>query len=301
MTEPAIRLDSLSKRFGSVAVLDDLTLEVQPGAVYGLLGQNGAGKTTTIRCMLDLLRPSSGRIAVLGRDSIRDSVEIRRRVGYLPEEPIYYPWMRVAELLRFNARFFPRWDRDLAARLLDELAIPADRRMRALSRGMKSKVGLIMALAQRPELLLLDDPTSGLDPLVRREFLEAMIGHLQSGGGTVLFSTHLVHEMERVADHVAILHEGRLLLDRPIEQARREHKTLHVVFDRSLPMIERADVRVLHRGERDAVLHVSAFDDAMPAALRDAGADSVQVHDMDLEEIFVALVRPPATSYDKVA
>jgi len=145
---------------------------------------------------------------VLGHDSVDAPVEVRRRIGYLPEEPAYYPWMTVDEIVAFNAAFYPSWDHDLAARLIKELELPGRRRLKALSRGMQAKAGLVMALAPRPELLILDDPTSGLDPVVRREFLEAVIANVQAEGGTVFFSTHLLHEMERVADEVAILHDG---------------------------------------------------------------------------------------------
>jgi len=146
---PAVSIQSFTKRYGRHAAVDDVTYEVSRGSVCGLLGQNGAGKTTTIRCMLDLLRPSAGRIEVLGLDSVRDSVEIRRRVGYLPEEPTYYPWMRVREIIRFNSGFFPGWDAALCARLIERLGLPEDRCLRELSRGRSGPI-CCCSMTRRP-------------------------------------------------------------------------------------------------------------------------------------------------------
>ncbi len=287
----AISIQTLTKRYGGHVALDDVSFEVSEGSVCGLLGQNGAGKTTTIRTMLDLLRPTAGRVEVLGLDSVRDSVEIRRRVGYLAEEPGGYPWMTVDEIIRFNSRFFPGWDDQLSARLLDRLALPRDRRLRDLSRGMRAKVTLVMAMAQRPDLLLLDDPTSGLDPIARREFLEAMIENVQSDGGTVLFSTHLVHEMERIADEVAMLHRGRLLLRGSVEGLKASHRRIRAIFRGPVAELRAPGlVRVEQLGHH-ALFVTDRFDDELPAALASAGFDQVEVMDMDLEEIFIETVR----------
>ncbi|MGD8377623.1 MAG: ABC transporter ATP-binding protein [Acidobacteriota bacterium] len=292
MTTPAIAIEGFTKRFGRTVAVEDLTLEVPRGAIFGLLGRNGAGKTTTIRTMLNLIRPDAGRLAVLGLDSVDDSVALRGRVGYLPEDPTYYPWMTVDEILRFNASFFPRWDAQLAETLQDQLGLPAERRLRDLSRGMRAKVGLVMALAPRPDVLLLDDPTSGLDPVVRHEFLEAVIANVQSEGGTVFFSTHLLHEMERVADRVAILQDGRLLLQAPLDAVKEGYKKLRAVYPEPPPAS--FPLEGLVRAERNAhqaVLTVRGYDPGMPARLREAGAASVEVVDLSLEEIFVALTR----------
>jgi ABC-2 type transport system ATP-binding protein len=293
MEAAAIRIEGFTKRFGARRLaVDDLTLEVPRGSIFGLLGQNGAGKTTTIRTLLNLLQPTSGRLAVLGLDSVADSVALRRRVGYLPEEPAYYGWMTADEILRFNAAFFPTWDAALAAALVKRLDLPRNRRLRDLSRGMQAKVGLVMALAPRPEVLILDDPTSGLDAVVRREFLEAMIANVQSEGGTVFFSTHMLHEMERVADEVAILHDGRLRLRGSLEAVKARVKRLRAVYDRHVP--ESFPVAGLLRAERNghqALLTVDGYEAGLAEALLAAGAASVQVIDLSLEEIFVEIVK----------
>jgi ABC-2 type transport system ATP-binding protein len=288
MSEPAIAIHNFTRRFGKSFAVRDLSLTVPQGSIFGLLGRNGAGKTTTIRTLLNLLPPTSGRLEVLGLDSVRDSLRIRQRTGYLPERTQAYGWMTVDELLRFNGAFYPAWDAALAAKLVRELALPGSRRMAALSRGMQAKLGLVLALAARPELLILDDPTSGLDPVVRAEFLEAMIANVQAEGGTVFFSSHLLHELERIVDEVAILHEGRLLLQATPDALKERYKKLRVVYPLEVP--ERFPVEGLVRHQRNghqAVLTVSRFDSAQLAALRAGGAETVEVIDLSLEEIFV--------------
>ena len=295
MEAPAIVIEHFTKRFGSRSAVADLSLEVPRGAVLGLLGQNGAGKSTTIKTLLNLYRPTSGRLAVLGLDSVRQSIELRRRVGYLPEEPSCYKWMTVDESVRFNAAFFPNWDKALADDLLKKLELPRDRKLRELSRGMQAKVGLVITLAPRPEVLILDDPTSGLDAVVRREFLEAMIANVQAEGGTVLFSTHLLHEMERVADEVAILHHGRLLLRDSLERLKAATKKLRVVYpDRVPERIEIPGLLRVVRNTHQALITVGGYDGRQAEQLRAAGAESVEALDLSLEEIFVEAVQGQA-------
>jgi ABC-2 type transport system ATP-binding protein len=292
MSEPGIVIENFTKRFGKVVAVDHLSLEVPEGSIFGLLGQNGAGKTTTIQTLLNLLQPTGGKLSVLGFDSVRDSLEVRRRVGYLPEEPTYYGWMTVDEIVGFNAAFYPTWDDSLATTLLEELGLPHNRKLRDLSRGMQAKVGLVMALGSRPEVLILDDPTSGLDAVVRREFLEAMINNVQSEGGTVFFSSHLIHEMERVVDEVALIHEGKLRLRASLEQLKGDFKKIRAVYPDAVP--DTFPVDSLVRTEinaHQALLTVSSYAPAMEAALQAAGAESIEVLDLSLEEVFVETVK----------
>jgi len=292
MSSKGIVIENFTKRFGKVVAVDDLSLEVPEGSIFGLLGQNGAGKTTTIQTLLNLLQPTAGRLSVLGFDSVKDSLELRRRVGYLPEEPTYYGWMTVDEIIGFNAAFYPTWDDDLAEKLLEQLGLPRDRKLRDLSRGMQAKVGLVMALGARPEVLILDDPTSGLDAVVRREFLEAMINNVQSEGGTVFFSSHLIHEMERVVDEVALIHEGKLRMRASLEQLKLDFKKIRAVYPGVVPDTFPIDSLVRTELEaHQALLTVSSYDKAMDAALREAGAESTEVLDLSLEEIFVETVK----------
>jgi len=292
MSSKGIVIENFTKRFGNVVAVDNLSLEVSEGSIFGLLGQNGAGKTTTIQTLLNLLQPTDGGLSVLGFDSVRDSLELRKRVGYLPEDPTYYGWMTVDEIVGFNAAFYPTWDDELAEKLLEDLGLPRDRKVRDLSRGMQAKVGLVMALGSRPEVLILDDPTSGLDAVVRREFLEAMINNVQSEGGTVFFSSHLIHEMERVVDEVALIHEGKLLMRASLEQLKLDFKKIRAIYPGVVP--ESFPIDSLVRAELDAhqaLLTVSSYDPAMDASLREAGAESIEVLDLSLEEIFVETVK----------
>ena len=292
MDRPAIAIERFTKRFGSRVAVEDLSLEVPRGSIFGLLGRNGAGKSTTIKTLLNLLQPTSGRLSVLGLDSAADAVALRARVGYLPEQPGYYRWMTVEEALAFHAAFHSTWDPALAADLMARLELPPRSRLRDLSRGAQAKVGLVLALGSRPEVLVLDDPTSGLDAVVRRELLEAIIAGVHAEGGTVLLSTHMLHELERVADEVAVLHEGRLVARGTVESLKASTKRLHAVYPGPLP--ESFPIPGLLRVRRDphqAVLTVNGFDGSLPERLRQAGAESVQVIDLSLEEIFVETVK----------
>ena len=220
--------------------MDGLSLEVPEGSVFGLLGENGAGKTTTIQTLLGLIAPDGGRVEVLGLDPERDGLEVRRRVGYVPEVPALYDWMTVAEIGWFAAGFHPDATGSPApyqARYAEQIRglRPAARsaRSRQLSKGMRSKVSLALALSSDPALLILDEPTSGLDVLVRREFLESMVD-LAGSGRTVLLSSHQIGEVERVASHVALMHRGKLLLAEPLDELRAR------TFQLSLDVLELA-------------------------------------------------------------
>jgi len=292
MSEAAIVMDRFSKRFGAKVAVDNLSLSIPQGSIFGLVGQNGAGKTTTIRALLNLIQPSSGRLQVLGLDSVAQARAIHRRIGYIPESPDYYGWMTVDEMVSFNAAFYAQWDGDLAARLIKRLELPKRQRLATLSRGMKAKVGLVMALGPRPDMLILDDPTSGLDTIVRREFLEETIANVQAEGGTVFFSSHLLHEMERIADTVAILHQGKLRLSGSLESLKTGFKKLQAIYPQDVPVTFPLQGLVrAQRNGRHAILTVSEFAPAMVEQLRQGGASSVEVIDLPLEEIFVETIK----------
>ncbi|MDR3636069.1 MAG: ABC transporter ATP-binding protein [Isosphaeraceae bacterium] len=217
---PVIRIDGMTKRFHGEPAVQGLTLEIPTGAVFGLLGENGAGKTTTLQALLGMIKPDEGRIRTLGLDPVRHGLEVRRRVGYVPEQPVLYDWMTVAEIGWFAAGFHPEVGyQDYYNRLVAGFGLPRDRKIRTLSKGMRAEVSLSLALASQPELLVLDEPTSGLDVLVRREFLESIVD-LAGAGRTVLLSSHQMAEVERVASHVALLHKGKLVLAEPLDELR---------------------------------------------------------------------------------
>jgi len=221
--EPAIAVRSLTRRFGATTALEHVSLSVPPGKVYGLVGENGAGKTTLIKHVLGLLRAQRGSVRVFGRDPVADPVGVLARIGYLSEERDLPGWMRVDELLRYSRAFYPGWDDGYADELVRAFALDRSTTVGTLSRGQQARVGLLVALAYRPALLVLDEPSTGLDPVVRRDILDAIIRTIADEGRTVLFSSHLLDEVERVADHVAMISRGRIVLDAPLADIRAVH------------------------------------------------------------------------------
>lgn len=230
MSEPVIQISQLTRRFGARAALDGVTVSVPRGTVYGLVGENGAGKTTLIRHVLGLLRAESGSVRVFGLDPVADPVAVLSRIGYLSEENDLPGWMTVEELVRYSRALYPGWDDRYAAELQGMFALEAGAKIRTLSKGQKARAGLLVALAYRPELLVLDEPSSGLDPIVRRDILAAVIRTIAHEGRTVLFSSHLLDEVEEVADHVTMISSGRIVLSAALEAIRQEHRTLDDAF-----------------------------------------------------------------------
>ena len=224
MSESAIEVTELTRRFDSKTALDSVTLSMPPGAVYGLVGANGAGKTTLIKHILGLLRAQSGSVRVFGLDPVADPVGVLSRIGYLSEENDLPSWMRVDELISYSRAFYPAWDDDYAEELRRSFALDPVAKIKTLSKGQKARAGLLVALSYRPDLLVLDEPSSGLDPIVRRDILGAIIRTIAGEGRTVLFSSHLLEEVEQVADHVTMIDHGRIVLSAPLEIIRDMHR-----------------------------------------------------------------------------
>ena len=223
VSEPAIAISNLSRRFGAKTALSSVSLRLPRGAVYGLVGENGAGKTTLIRHILGLLRAETGSVRVFGLDPVADPVGVLSRIGYLSEENDLPGWMRVGELIRYSRAFYPEWDDEYAEELRQKFALDAEEKIGTLSKGQKARAGLLVALAYRPELLVLDEPSSGLDPIVRKDILGAVIRTIADEGRTVLFSSHLLEEVEQVADHVTMIREGRIVLSERLDAIRQSH------------------------------------------------------------------------------
>jgi ABC-2 type transport system ATP-binding protein len=224
VVDSVITVLALTRRFGATTALHSVSLSVPRGAVYGLVGANGAGKTTLIKHILGLLCAESGSVRVFGRDPVTDPVAVLSRIGYLSEENDLPGWMRVEELIRYQRAFYSGWDDAYAEELRHAFALDPTVKVKTLSKGQKARVGLLMALAYRPELLVLDEPSSGLDPIVRRDILGAVIRTIADEGRTVLFSSHLLEEVERVADHVTMINEGQIILSAPLSEIKESHR-----------------------------------------------------------------------------
>jgi ABC-2 type transport system ATP-binding protein len=288
MSEPALTIRNLRKNFGPKTVLEDVTLEVPRGQTFALLGRNGAGKTTLIRILLGLIPADGGSTRVLNRDPAREPIELRRHVGYLAEDQVMYGWMTPIELCRFLEPFYPSWDMQTAGDYLDRFEIPRHVRIRTLSKGQTVKLGLAVALAHRPELAILDDPAIGLDPIARKEFNRDLIEHLQAEGRTVVYSSHLLDEVEAIADSVAILHNGRIVRHAPTETLREEVKQIILPLDA-------ADVLSAPAGLLDVRRHDDRFlvtVDRAKAFLEQVAASAIEheVIDLSLDDIFEAFV-----------
>ncbi len=231
MSDFAVSIQHLRKAFGSHRVLEDVTLEVPTGQTFALLGRNGTGKTTMIRTLLGQLPADAGEISVAGCNPATEALELRRRVGYLAEDQSMYGWMTATELCQFLRPFYPCWDTALADRYLARFEIPRHRRIEQLSKGQAVKLGLAVALAHSPRVAILDDPALGLDPVSRKEFNRDLVEHLQADGRTVIYSSHLLAEVEAVADQVAILDRGRIIRQGPTEAIREEVRRMIVPLD----------------------------------------------------------------------
>jgi ABC-2 type transport system ATP-binding protein len=227
---PVIEIKSLSRRFGSADALSDVTLSVPRGVVFGLVGTNGAGKTTLIRHAMGLLRPQKGSVSVFGLDPTANPTGVLSRIGYLSELNELPDWMQVDELMRFTRSFYPNWDESYAQSLRQSFELDPHKQVKSLSKGQRARLGLVLALAHRAELLVLDEPSSGLDPLVRRDILRAIIKTIAQEGRTVLFSSHLLDEVERVADHVAIIDAGRIVQNEDLESLKSRFHRLVLRF-----------------------------------------------------------------------
>ncbi len=290
----AIELSSVGWRAGKAFALQDLSLRVPVGSIYGFLGPNGSGKTTTIRMFMGMMKPDRGGIRVLGLDVPRDLSRILARVGYVPERPHVYPALTVAEQVRYHASFFKKWDEVWGRELMDRLQLDPGRKISRMSKGETGKLLLLLALSQRPDLLVLDEPTDGLDPVVRRDVLAAVLDYVGETSATVFISSHLVHELERICDWVGVMDEGRLIAELPMQAFKNGIKRLKVAgapatpADTPFTILSREPVNGVGAGE---TWIVRGWQDPMRAYFEAAGISLRDVVDLDLEDGFVELLR----------
>lgn len=294
----AIRIRDLTWRAGRDFALRDLSMTVPAGAIYGFLGPNGSGKTSTIRLLLGMLPPDSGSIEVLGHAVPRNAHQALARIGYVPERLHLYPTLTVAETIRFRRAFFPTFDDAEAERLRGHFNLRPDQQVSRLSKGESGKLMMLLALAQRPELLVLDEPTDGLDPVLRRELLAALVDYVATRGATVFISSHLIHEQERICDWVGVMDRGRLIAELPMEEFRSGVKRLRVGAASTLPPIPATPFEVVRRESLNDRLEewvVRGWQPAMRDWFAAERVDLRDVADLDLEESFVELLRGART------
>lgn len=288
---PTVAVKSLFRRFGRKVALDRVSLEVPKGVVFGLVGENGAGKTTLIRHLLGLLRPQSGRVRVFGLDPAEAPEAVLGRIGYLSEDRDLPNWTRVRELMTYTSAFYPTWDPRYAEELRKKLDLDPEARVRNLSRGERAKAGLLVALAYRPELLILDEPSAGLDAVVRRHILSAIIRTVADEGRTVIFSSHLLDEVERVADRIAMIDHGKIVLSGPLDEIKSGHRLLALRFEEPQKELELPGALLCEGSGRDWSVVCNGRVDELRAAAAGMRGQIVEERLPSLEELFVARVR----------
>jgi ABC-2 type transport system ATP-binding protein len=291
--DTVIEIRGLLRRYGRVEAVQGLDLTVRRGRCYGFFGRNGAGKTTTIKCLLNLLRPSAGTVRVFGLDPQRDEVGVKSRLAYVPDQVAFYPWMTVREHFDYLASFRPRWNREHEGRLLARFDLDAGRRVTALSRGEAVQVTLIGAICAEPELLVLDEPTSGLDPLVRREFIRAVIGAYQEADPerrTVFVSTHLISEFEGLIDEFTVIEKGRSVLCMESDTARERYVKLRARFAGDAPAGSLPGALRVRRSGRELEVLVNGELQGVRAAVELMRPESIETERLSLEEIFLVSV-----------
>jgi ABC-2 type transport system ATP-binding protein len=289
-----IETRDLTKQFGTFRAVNGLNLRVACNQVTGFLGRNGAGKSTTIKMLLGMTHPTSGSGTLLG-SSITDpgqNLEARRRVAYCGEDKQLYAYMTVQQLIRFTASFYPDWSNETASRLLGQYQLPPARKVKALSKGMRTKLALLLALARRPSVLILDEPSEGLDPVSIEQLLQTLAG-MPGEGTTVFFSSHQISEVERIADRVCIIDRGRLAADLSLDEIRQDHRRITLGFSRQPPehVFEMPGVRQIETSGRQVVLLASHGAEAIVERARHLEAVAVDVAPMSLRELFLETVK----------
>lgn len=287
---PAIDIRLLTKSYGTTVAVNNLSVAIPKGSIFGLLGTNGAGKTTTFKCILGLARPTSGQ-AMFGGYPLRP--ELFESISYMPEQPALYNYFTGQQHIDIARHSFAKFDMARAQNLVELFGLDLRKKVRTLSKGQQSALALTLAFATRPEILVLDEPSSGLDPVHQRNVLDLMID-AAAGGATVLFSSHQIGQVERAADHVAILHRGNLMLKGSLEDLKAEEKIIEATFDGDAPRFAELDanpnVRRVMRQGRLIRAYVTGAGDGAVAAITAASPTSMRILNQNLEDIFLAAV-----------
>ena len=285
-----IEIKKLTRSYGKHDAVNGLSQNVRAGKCYGFFGRNGAGKTTTIKCLLNLLRPTSGSVNVFGLDPQRNEVAVKSRLAYVPDMVAFYPWMTVRDTLEYFASFRQHWNRDIENDLLNRFQLDADKKTTSLSKGQRTQLALIGAICPEPELLVLDEPTSGLDPIVRREFIETVIGAYQSGDPgrrTVFVSTHLISEFEGLIDEFTIIEGGKNLLTMEADAARDRFRKIRARFS-EIPMLDLSGALNVKQSAREIEILADGNSEQILETIKSFAPEELKSESLSLEEIFVA-------------
>jgi ABC-2 type transport system ATP-binding protein len=289
-TQNVIEIKNLTRRYGKLDAVNGLTLNVRAGKCYGFFGRNGAGKTTTIKCLLNLLRPDSGTTRVFGLDPQRNEVAVKSRLAYVPDMVAFYPWMTVRDTLEYLASFRKNWNRDIETDLLKRFQLDPKQKASTLSKGQCTQLALIGAICPEPELLVLDEPTSGLDPIVRREFIETVIGAYQSGDPerrTVFVSTHLISEFEGLIDEFTIIEGGKNLLTMESDAARNRFQKIRARFS-EIPKLDLPGALNVKQSGREIEILADGNSEQILEKIKSLSPEDLKCESLSLEEIFVA-------------
>lgn len=291
MTDLVVDVNKLTRRFGSTTALDELDFQAVKGKVYGLVGANGAGKTTLIKHLLGLLRAQSGSVSIFGMNPVQHPETIFKSIGYLSEERDIPDWMTIEELMAYTQAYHPSWDQSYAKDLLNTFGLDSRQKIQNLSRGMRAQAALIAAVAHRPELLILDEPSSGLDAVVRKDILNAIVRTISDEGKTVIFSSHLLEEVERLSDHVTMIKDGRVSLDGSLESLCGSHYFCNVSFSTSLtskPLLKDS-LSVFGKGRSWSIIHNGETEE-FAAGVTQLEGEVIKSRNATLEEIFISRV-----------
>lgn len=287
---PVIEIQNLTRRYGKLDAVNGLSLKVAAGKCYGFFGRNGAGKTTTIKCLLNLLRPDSGAVRVFGLDPRKDEVAVKSRLAYVPDMVAFYPWMTVRDTLDYLASFRKHWNGDIEADLLNRFHLDPKQKASHLSKGQRTQLALVGAICPEPELLVLDEPTSGLDPIVRREFIETVIGAYQSANPerrTVFVSTHLISEFEGLIDEFTIIEQGRELLTMEADAARDRFRKIRARFAQPPARFDLTGALNVKQSGREMEILANGNSERLLAELKSHSPEDLRCESLSLEEIFM--------------
>ncbi len=291
---PAIEIKDLVYRYGRAEAVHGFNLTVPRGKCYALFGRNGAGKTTTMKCLLNLLRPKSGSVRVFGLDPRKDEVAVKSRLAYVPDFVAFYPWMSVRDTLNYFAAFRKHWNLKLEAELLERFRLDPKKNVNALSKGQRTQLALMTAVCPEPDLLILDEPTSGLDPIVRREFIETVIGAYQEGdpgNRTVFVSTHLITEFEGLIDEFTIMDAGKEVVRMNADEAREKYQKIRARFAGEVPQLDLPGALSTRTRGRELEVVVNGGGPAILEMLRARSPEELRTEALSLEEIFTVTLQ----------